>query len=52
MAEFVIRCIECGSEMEEFKHELEYETHVVLITPCDTCIHDALQTQDRVRGYS
>lgn len=38
MGEVYVVCVECGSNMEEAKWELRWDSYYISVIPCGTCM--------------
>lgn len=46
MAEVMISCAECGTELEEHKTELKWGGLVVQVIPCPNCLEEVAQREE------
>ncbi len=38
MGEVYVKCIECGDQQDEVKHELSWDSYYIYIEPCNHCL--------------
>jgi hypothetical protein len=52
MGEIYIKCVECGNQLDEAKWELMWDSYYISVFPCETCMEEAIITQERVGGHN